>query len=200
MDILYVISSDGLDDRCFQRFSACLGSLSRQTVADTVRACIADYSTESALPKLSIPGSLKWDYFHTPLDAPFNKPFCINHGYKRFGCGAQRLFFFSDIDLVYPESFIERLVGRYGAVDPMVCATALQFYQQPEFEEYTSDYARARSTIHDDIRYEGGCLMISTALFEHLRGFDERYFGWGGEDDDFFMRAGRAGMFVVDES
>lgn len=200
MNFLYVISTDRLDAKCLDRFSACLGSLARQTIADSLRVCIADYSTHSSLSKLDIPESLRWDYFHRPLSSSFNKPFCINHGYKRFRIDQEPYFFFSDIDLVYPETFVDRLVTKYSRLDPKVCATALQFYQQPARECYTPVYADARDTIHDDIRYEGGCLMISTALFNELRGYDERYFGWGGEDDDFFMRAGYAGVFIVDES
>ena len=200
MDFLFVISSDGLDNDCFERFSNCLQALAHQTIGGEIRACIADYSSNSVLPRLDIPQELTTDYVHRPLNAPFNKPFCINYGYKHFECGKSDLFFFSDIDLVYPRGFAERLITKYGKLGDMVCATGLQFYQQPEHRLYCAEYAKARDTIHDDIRYEGGCLMISTALFEHLCGYDERYFGWGGEDDDFFMRAGRAGLFIVDES
>ncbi len=200
MDFLYVISSDRLDEGCFERFSCCLKSLSAQTIAVDIRACIADYSTTSVLPRLDIPQDLNVDYFHRPLETPFNKPFCINYGYKHFECRRNNLFFFSDIDLVYPEQYAERLVNKYGTLSEMLCVTGLQFYQQPKQQLYSADYTEVRNTIQDDIRYEGGCLMISTPLFEKLSGYDESYFGWGGEDDDFFMRAGRAGLFIVDES
>ena len=199
MNVLYVIDADGLDVDCFDRFNTCLESLSRQTIATKITACIADYSTYSVKSRLSIPDNLKLNYFHQPLLEPFNKPFCINYAFKRFNFNVNDHFFFSDIDLIYPTNFIEYFNHKYSHIRD-VCVTAMTFYQQHKDKEYIADYDKARDTIYLDRRYRGGALLISSQLFSVLRGYDERYFGWGKEDDDFIMRCGDRGIFIVDES
>ncbi|UKD51073.1 galactosyltransferase-related protein [Amycolatopsis sp. FU40] len=41
----------------------------------------------------------------------------------------------------------------------------------------------------------GGSVWTHTSLFHRIGGFDERYEGWGGEDDDFVDRLTEAGTF-----
>jgi GT2 family glycosyltransferase len=39
----------------------------------------------------------------------------------------------------------------------------------------------------------GGCLWTSRTTFDAVGGYDERYVGWGGEDDDMWARFTAAG-------
>ena len=41
----------------------------------------------------------------------------------------------------------------------------------------------------------GGCLWVTDEAFRQVAGFDERFEGWGGEDDDVDARLARAGAF-----
>lgn len=43
----------------------------------------------------------------------------------------------------------------------------------------------------------GGVVAMLQAHFQMVNGFPNRYFGWGGEDDDLFMRVINKGMNVV---
>jgi len=43
----------------------------------------------------------------------------------------------------------------------------------------------------------GGLIAIEKKNFMELRGYDERFRGWGREDDDFVNRAGRLGLEFV---
>jgi predicted glycosyltransferase involved in capsule biosynthesis len=41
----------------------------------------------------------------------------------------------------------------------------------------------------DDVRDDAhGNIMVPRRAFENIRGLDERYYGWGGEDNDLFFR------------
>jgi len=199
VQILYVIDADGLDPDCFERLTVCLGSLAQQTIAARITICLADYSANSVEPNLRIPENLSFRYFHRPLLERFNKPFCINYAFKYFELNKNDHFFLSDIDLIYPTDFVEYVTEKYRHIDD-ICVTGMTFYQDQDDSLYVADYDQARDAIYLDRRYRGGALMISSALFTELQGYDERYFGWGKEDDDFIMRCGDRGVFVVDES
>jgi hypothetical protein len=42
----------------------------------------------------------------------------------------------------------------------------------------------------------GGCLWARTDALNRIGGFDERFEGWGGEDDDVVARLARTGRLV----
>jgi hypothetical protein len=42
----------------------------------------------------------------------------------------------------------------------------------------------------------GACLWIRPELYERVGGFDERYRGWGGEDEDMLYRVASAGPVI----
>ncbi|KAA3630739.1 MAG: glycosyltransferase family 2 protein, partial [Proteobacteria bacterium] len=128
--VLFVIDADGLDANCFDRFNTCLESLARQTIVERLLVSIADFSTDSVASRVEVPAVLGRDYFHRPIVDPFNKPFCINYAFKRFSIAQDPVFFFSDIDLVYPEDFAERYLDRYSRFSDTICATGMTFYQQ----------------------------------------------------------------------
>lgn len=48
-----------------------------------------------------------------------------------------------------------------------------------------SGYVAARQTPRDRYEYISGCQVVPRALWDEVDGFDERFEGWGGEDDAF---------------
>lgn len=46
-------------------------------------------------------------------------------------------------------------------------------------------------------RYFGGVLSILTHQFQEVNGFSNKFYGWGGEDDDFFNRVRNVGFRVL---
>ena len=45
--------------------------------------------------------------------------------------------------------------------------------------------------------YVGGCLAMLTPHYKILNGFSNRFWGWGGEDDDMFNRIGLTGLGLI---
>jgi hypothetical protein len=61
----------------------------------------------------------------------------------------------------------------------------------------------ARGTRYEDFDkkinkiFVGGMLQFSGKLFEKINGYANNYFGWGGEDDDFFTRMAINNIYTV---
>lgn len=100
-------------------------------------------------------------------NSPFNKGQLLNVGYTR-AKEIARVMCFHDVDMLpmdqscdysSPES-IAHLAGR-----------AEQFGYKMPYPEYL-----------------GGVFMSSSEDYARVNGFSNDYWGWGGEDDDFFIR------------
>jgi GT2 family glycosyltransferase len=42
----------------------------------------------------------------------------------------------------------------------------------------------------------GGCIILATSIAKHIKGINERFFVWGGEDDEFFLRLIKLGFRI----
>lgn len=67
-----------------------------------------------------------------------------------------------------------------------------------------TDMPRHMSSSVNTFRYNlpygtlfGGVVAMLQAQFQMINGFPNRYFGWGGEDDDLFMRVINKGMSIA---
>eukprot|EP00854_Cymbomonas_tetramitiformis_P015146 gene15146-17916_t len=73
-------------------------------------------------------------------------------------------------------------------VDMLVESTARYGNFDSEVVEHLATNASQFSYTLPYFDYIGGVLGISTRLFESVDGFSNCYWGWGGEDDDFYHR------------
>lgn len=53
------------------------------------------------------------------------------------------------------------------------------------FKTFSTSYFSHRAAYKG---YAGGVLAIRRFQFEHINGFSNEFFGWGGEDDDLYNR------------
>ena len=111
---------------------------------------------------------------------PFNRGLLFNVGFlvgaNRTGASAHVVF--HDVDML-PESTMD--YGRARAPVVQYATRASQFgYRMP--------YPR----------YLGGVVGFDAAAYRHVNGFSNRFWGWGGEDDDLYRRVRSA--FPVNHS
>lgn len=92
--------------------------------------------------------------------------------------GAPRALILHDVDLLPDAGF------------------ARAFYHAP-FDGGVHLAAAWRGRYDGDARYAGGVLALDAATFEHVNGYPNSYFGWGGEDEALRRRLERAGCTIA---
>lgn len=142
-------------------------------------------------------------YVFAPSPGPFNKSWAVNVGVVH-GASPAELICVLDGDILVDHHFIERAVERFGH-----CGTQAHWpYRDMLFlDEHASARASTRRCLDgasqvdsEDLRGvwlrrpPGGCVWLRQSLFQRLAGMDERFVGWGGEDEDFVWRVERHGV------
>ena len=144
-------------------------------------------------------------YIHVHGTGRFNKSWTVNVGVCQTRAPA-RLLCLLDADMVVDRDFLERNRARFD--DPGhdahlphteclsldVTSTHRVIAQRCLAGEPEAPLPMSRGLLLRDA--PGGCLWIRSELFHRIGGFDERYAGWGGEDEDMIVRTSAAGATV----
>jgi len=127
----------------------------------------------------------------------FNKSWTANVGAVHSPRNAPLLCFL-DADMLVDRDYIARNAARFhrpgtGAhvtyrdvlcLDPPSSSAAIR--QRIHGRAPAADTSTLRGFLGR--RTRGGSFWVRRPIFERIGGFDERYQGWGGEDNDFFFR------------
>ncbi|MBV1849426.1 glycosyltransferase [Catellatospora tritici] len=183
---------------------ACLLGLRDQSLpASRYRVAVVEFDTEPRWQHLIEP--LVDHYFHIPGPGSFNKSWAINVGVRQTP-GDFTTLCLLDADILADRWFLERNLARFD--DPLHDAH-LPHTEFLSLDTASSDrliaqrcfaataappLAQARGLLLRDV--PGACMWIRPELFHRIGGFDERYQGWGGEDEDIIVRATAAGTVV----
>jgi hypothetical protein len=141
-------------------------------------------------------------YLFARQTGPFNKSWAVNVGVAnsphryRFGCVL-------DSDILVDRNFVRRNTDRLVREDHVA---HLPFQWAFNLSEQASSRAIRHRVIDGNASVPlevlrgflkrgspGGCLWVTDDAFRQIAGFDERFEGWGGEDDDIVARLARAG-------
>ncbi len=132
---------------------------------------------------------------------PFNKGWGLNVG-ARIAHGS--VLVFADADVLVGES-LERSIalcaGEFALVKPYVRLADLTKAQTLALRTGTQPPPAAvngRAAIGESIVLCGGVFVIRRDAFVHIGGFDERFVGWGGEDDAMSIKVERARLPCVE--
>ncbi len=139
-------------------------------------------------------------YVHVRGTGRFNKSWSYNVAVRRTAAGT-RLLCLLDADILADREFLERNHARFADAghDAHLPHTEVLSLDEPSTHRLIGQRCRsgdaplagARGLLLRDA--PGGCLWVRTELFHKVGGFDERYSGWGGEDEDMLVRVAAAG-------
>jgi hypothetical protein len=134
-------------------------------------------------------------YVHAANSGPYNRSWAHNVGAVATG-GREDTLCFLDADVLLPRDFLERHLRRLrteGADALLPHASLLyldrlstQLALDRRFARGGGDVDRERLHGYQLVTNRGGCVLLRSSLFHDLHGFDERYEGWGDEDNEFY--------------
>lgn len=192
---------------------ACLRALADQDPVDAlvrvtvVEADTADRSRADVTPLAS-------RYLHVHKDGRFNKSWTVNVGLRdaqQFpGTHPRQLVCVLDADILVERAFLSGNLARFCTLGHRAHLTHRWMLS---LDGAASRYAIRRrlvdlaasveaDSLHGLLLREvpGGCLWAEAGLLHDIGGFDERFEGWGGEDDNVVNRlAGRARVVRFDD-
>jgi len=186
IDFLYSFHFNGDEQiKALERLKASIKSIKDQNVRICV-CCTSKDNIYKHIKKLA-----KITYYHKPLDLDvYCKPKTINLGVKEMI--KTPYFMLSDIDLIYPKTFISELIKYTEYHIPV----RVIFNNYNLGLDYTANtyvkYKKFFNTHEDHTRTKFGIApgngLIHLKSFKLINGYDENYVGYGLEDADFNMR------------
>ena len=119
---------------------------------------------------------------------PYARAWAFNVGARE---ARGRLLVFHDNDMLLPAEAARLAWERFRAGWEVIQLKRFVFYRSaPAPEEQNPADLRGNWTLEYvcENLAAGGSLAVSRTAFEAIGGFDERFIGWGGEDDEFWDR------------
>lgn len=137
---------------------------------------------------------------------PFNKSWGFNIGFR---LSSQRWLAFGDADVIVGAELVEALAylrRGYNAVKPYRRLIDLDPQESRRARDGDFDTLPARDrhaplnreSIGEHLVYAGGLVLLARAAFIRLGGWDERFLGWGGEDDAMSYKLERLRLSAIE--
>lgn len=150
---------------------------------------VVEQDRESRLPSGFLPPGCKSVFAFN--NGPFNKSWGFNIGFKQ---SSGDVLAFGDADiLIDSKNLIESFalcdagadaVNPYDRLIDLTAEETSTFLQTGKGLDALANRQKAnREAIGEFLCFCGGLFVIRRNVFEALGGFDERFVGWGGEDD-----------------
>lgn len=160
-----------------------------RATANSARANSASANTQSGVRHVFLPG-----------DGPFNKSWAMNVGFR---AATASVIAFGDADLIVETSVLTDAIASvengFDATKPFDRIVDLDEHQTADVRQrgITVDSSDASSPMRRDagehLPFCGGLFITRRELFEKVGGYDERFLGWGGEDDALSVKFARSG-------
>ncbi len=156
---------------------------------------IVEQDTRSRIDAAAFPPGVRHLLARNP--GLFNKAWGINVGFR---CSAGDILVVADTDMLVESAGLQRTVDAvereldiarpYRYLIDMTREQSRGWLDGGELpSQPVQDHGFGRYYQGEQICLAGGLFVIRRKFFEQLGGFDERFRGWGGEDDAFSLRA-----------
>lgn len=200
-DITVVI---GARNRGDFRLRNALAAIRAQTYPrDLVRIIVVDYGSDpsQAAATESLTRRFGGDYLGVETTGPWNRAHCLNIGIRQ---AKTALVQTGDVDILFADNYLEECVDRLSK-DPLQYAHCLCTDLPEECNGIlTSDEVptpQLLRTLRDQGRSRPGgmgIIAIHRQFLERLRGYDEFFDTYGGEDLDLVQRLQCLGLTCAD--
>lgn len=194
---------DRADGARTRNLLACLIALRDQDYATgPVRVTVVETDAHPRWRELIEP--LVDSYVFAAHDGRFNKSWTVNVGVATEGAGSAYTCVL-DADILIDRSFVRRNVRRFlddGHTAHVCCERSLSLDGPSTAEAIARRCGAGDSDVPMDVlrgvllrEPPGGALWARSDAYDAVGGFDERFEGWGGEDEDITRRLRRSGDF-----
>lgn len=169
-----------------------------------VRVVVVEQA-RSPSPPLQLPAGTQWIFCFNP--GPFNKGWGLNVG---AAMSESPLLAFGDADVICTGAWSQAVQQLRHSATPIV----KPYHQIVDLTPEESASVRAgnwnlcpqrptnalpnREAQGEFVVFAGGVFFIQRAVFEQTGGFDERFLGWGGEDDAMTLRLMNSGFPLIE--
>jgi predicted glycosyltransferase involved in capsule biosynthesis len=189
--VLYVFRfENGAKEKALKRLNCSLECIMKQTQ----NVYLLNASEEKVtLPNIHV--------INKSQSGPFNKSVLINHMVKYYLCGCEYILL-SDIDLIYQSDYYERIQEYAESKEPVRVIP----YNIGTFSEwYESDFEEAMKKVNKEPRSFASGMSLGNGLvhipsFIKIKGYNEQYVGYAGEDVEFNLRIGKINKTIFDEN
>jgi len=182
MDILFPVKDISRD--AIERMKICLKSL--ETNTEKYRICISDTSEVSQKNVLDDFIKEGYGYHYEKCTGLFNRSRTINNGVR---CLVKsNPFMVMDIDIIVPSDFVRKMIAYYNEKKTCVIGNMAYLHKGHKATHLWEELCGS------PIIYTFNCgfLICNLELFMKINGFDEKYKGYGAEDEDFNLRIKKA--------
>lgn len=193
LDVLYPFHFDKDIDSAIQRLKVSISSLINQDVNINV------YNTSTKCIKKYLKDYDNISYYHNPKELEvYCKCMTINLGVKKLI--TTDYFLMSDIDLVYPPTFIDTMKFFTLAKQPIRIVFYTYVLNKTDkkietYEDCQEFYKTITTNDRSSKHYAPGNGLIHLESFYKVAGYDERFVGHGSEDGDFNYRISKINKY-----
>lgn len=122
-----------------------------------------------------------------------------DHLYNRgwaFNCGSNftdtEYLLLHDNDLITPPDFLSKIIPAVNSFDVLIPWGSIDYLDSESTVQFPVENSQILYTLTNN-NAKGGSLLISRKFYHSVGGFDERFEGWGAEDDAFYSKICRLG-------
>lgn len=173
------------DDDRLDALKKCIKSFREQTI-DCYLILVEQDNTPLHQTELE---PLVDSYLFTYSDDLFNRGWAFN-------CGAiiapDDLILLHDCDLLVPKNYVKESIKILGTRDMALPWAKILYLTEDSSKKYPGGNPKISSVVTSQ-QAVGGSLIIRKNFYLRIGGMDERFWGWGGEDNAFYSKACKLG-------